>query len=166
MAGGSEVLSLLGTIWHNTLLPRMQINGLGERSTGGGSTSGSAGSPRRAPLDSQMTCAGPGAVRRSRSQGTRKLQKCLSRASYSEDHLVSSPSPTAQPMNNNASCYSSNANAHATSASQATLVGTRQYCSFGSKVTSIRKKFKETINLKLFSPFLTIVRYMPIMSNI
>ncbi|XP_026472200.1 syntaxin-binding protein 5 isoform X4 [Ctenocephalides felis] len=116
-----------------------QINGLGERSTGGGSTSGSAGSPRRAPLDSQMTCAGPGAVRRSRSQGTRKLQKCLSRASYSEDHLVSSPSPTAQPMNNNASCYSSNANAHATSASQATLVGTRQYCSFDKMDSSFSR---------------------------
>lgn len=53
------------------------------------------------------------AVRRSRSQGTRKLQKCLSTASYSEEARPPPPS----------------------NSTHQSLLVTRQYCSFGSTVT-------------------------------
>lgn len=71
---------------------------------GGGGPAGGAGGGAGGP-------GGPRAVRRSRSQGTRKLHKCLSTAS---DVYAAPPAP------------------------QHSLLTTRQYCSFGSTVTFIR----------------------------
>lgn len=63
----------------------------------------------------------PDPPRRSRSQGTRKLHKCLSTASYSEDcgggHSLGPVAPTGQ--------------------RQQQLLVARQYCSFGSTVTKL-----------------------------
>lgn len=64
----------------------------------------------------------PDPPRRSRSQGTRKLHKCLSTASYSEDCGSHVPCTTSAPT--------------ATQRQQQLLVA-RQYCSFGSTVTRI-----------------------------
>lgn len=85
---------------------RAQINGVC-----GGAGSGAAGPAAAARVDSRRVDA----VRRSRSQGTRKLHKCLSTASYSEE----APSTRLQPS----------------ISAQHTLLVTRQYCSFGSTVT-------------------------------
>lgn len=81
-----------------------QINGVCVSPTGKQS-----GSPVRRPL--------PEPVRRSKSQGTsRKLQKCLSTVSYSDDGLLPPPRISHQ--------------------DRANLLVSRQYCSFGSTVTS------------------------------
>lgn len=68
----------------------------------------------------------PDAVRRSKSQGThsRKLQKCLSTVSYSDDGLLPPPSASASVS-------------RLTAADRANLLVSRQYCSFGSTVTLI-----------------------------
>lgn len=80
-----------------------QINGVCVSPTGKQS-----GSPARRVL--------PEPVRRSKSQGTsRKLQKCLSTVSYSDDGLLPPPRLSHQDRTN--------------------LLVSRQYCSFGSTVT-------------------------------
>lgn len=90
------------------VLWRAQINGVCSGGGSGGTTQGVAAASR---ADSRRMDA----VRRSRSQGTRKLHKCLSTASYSEE----APSTRLQ----------------TSLSAQHTLLVTRQYCSFGSTVT-------------------------------
>lgn len=73
------------------------------------------GSPiRRGGASSQYTV--PDSMRKSRSQGGKKLQKCLSTASYGEELSISRPQMT--PVSHN-------------------LLMTRQYCSFGSTTSNI-----------------------------
>lgn len=76
---------------------------VGQNSTGSGSITG-IGQPL-------ITNQGTDTVRKSRSQGGKKLQKCLSTASYGEESSFSRPQMT--PLSHN-------------------LLMTRQYCSFGS----------------------------------
>lgn len=76
------------------------------------------------PASSQVGRTRPEPPRRSRSQGTRKLHKCLSTASYSEEAAASSSYLAAS---------STAAAATITSAPQRQqLMAARQYCSFGS----------------------------------
>lgn len=75
---------------------------------GGGGASGGTSAGAGAGAGAAGGCAAGRAVRRSRSQGTRKLHKCLSTAS---DVYAAPPAP------------------------QHSLLTTRQYCSFGSTVT-------------------------------
>lgn len=78
---------------------------------GGGGAPGGGGGAAQGPgagAGAAGGCAAGRAVRRSRSQGTRKLHKCLSTAS---DVYAAPPAP------------------------QHSLLTTRQYCSFGSTVT-------------------------------
>jgi hypothetical protein len=67
------------------------------------------------------TSQGPDCMRKSRSQGGKKLQKCFSTASYGEEMSLS------------VSCRS----LKATSPCHSLLV-TRQYCSFGSTTSHIK----------------------------
>jgi hypothetical protein len=76
----------------------------------GGSAVGAVGCP-----------TGMDAVRKSRSQGGKKLQKCLSTASYGEEFSISRPQMT--PLSHN-------------------LLMTRQYCSFGSTTRPYSNKKK------------------------
>lgn len=82
----------------------------------GGGTAGTGSPIRRGGAFSQATGSGPDAMRKSRSQGGKKLQKCLSTASYGEELSISRPQMT--PLSHN-------------------LLMTRQYCSFGSTTSSI-----------------------------
>lgn len=75
---------------------------------GGGGGAGTGAGAGGAGAGAAGGCAAGRAVRRSRSQGTRKLHKCLSTAS---DVYAAPPAP------------------------QHSLLTTRQYCSFGSTVT-------------------------------
>lgn len=98
---------------------------------GGAPTPGAAGGGGGGPAGA-AGAAGPGAgarVRRSRSQGTRKLHKCLSTAS---DVYAAPPAP------------------------QHSLLTTRQYCSFGSTVTLYRvlsAKSPSVLRQSQFLPF-------------
>lgn len=98
-----------------------QINGVCVSPTGKQS-----GSPARR--------AAPEPVRRSKSQGThsRKLQKCLSTVSYSDDGLLPPRIP------------------YIAAADRANLLVSRQYCSFGSTVTFFQK-FRVVIFIFLWS---------------
>lgn len=79
-------------------------SGIGSQaSTGTDVTSGGSGIPG---------AVGGGSVRKSRSQGGKKLQKCLSTASYGEESSLSRPQMTPLSHHN--------------------LLMTRQYCSFGT----------------------------------
>lgn len=82
------------------------MNGPGGGAAGGGAAQGPVQGAGAA--GAAGGCAAGRAVRRSRSQGTRKLHKCLSTAS---DVYAAPPAP------------------------QHSLLTTRQYCSFGSTVT-------------------------------
>lgn len=92
---------------------------VGELSAGFGQINGVC-SPASACSASSTGRVRPDPPRRSRSQGTRKLHKCLSTASYSEDCGSHSPGPGAF-----------------TGQRQQLLVA-RQYCSFGSTVTRLK----------------------------
>lgn len=80
-----------------------------------GSAVAGTGSPSRrgcpTGLPQSMISGGPDSLRKSRSQGGKKLQKCLSTASYGEESSLTRPQMT--PLSHN-------------------LLVTRQYCSFGS----------------------------------
>lgn len=98
-----------------------QMNGLCggpvsiQERTGINSGVSGTGSPiRRGGASSQYTI--PDSMRKSRSQGGKKLQKCLSTASYGEELSISRPQMT--PVSHN-------------------LLMTRQYCSFGSTTSNI-----------------------------
>lgn len=91
-----------------------------------------------------ITSGGPDLVRRSRSQGGKKLQKCLSTASYGEELSISRPQMSSLPYN---------------------LLSTRQYCSFGSttSLTTLNLRFTRihtlfcshfTFQLIILSPFI------------
>jgi len=86
----------------------MLIAGIGSGSV---NVSGCNVTTAQGPVDSSV-------MRKSRSQGGKRLQKCLSTASYGEDLSISYrfQSPATQ-----ASCHNANA-----------LLLSRQYCSFGS----------------------------------
>lgn len=94
---------------------------------GSGSVSGSipgTGSPIRGrgcptglPASMIGSCAGESMLRKSRSQGGKKLQKCLSTASYGEESSFTRPQMT-PPAHN--------------------LLVTRQYCSFGSTTSNLK----------------------------
>lgn len=92
---------------------------------------------------SSITGGGGGRVRpdpprRSRSQGTRKLHKCLSTASYSEDcgsHIPCTATPSAS-----------------TAQRQQQLLVARQYCSFGSTVTKIISNHRTHAYKTIFEP--------------
>ena len=77
------------------------------------SATAATGSPiRRGVITAQYTMSSSSdSMRKSRSQGGKKLQKCLSTASYGEDMSISRPQMT--PLSHS-------------------LLMTRQYCSFGS----------------------------------
>lgn len=92
----------------------------GASSTGTGGAISLTGSATRGPANQP---------RRSRSQGTRKLHKCLSTASYTEDSH--GYSQTATP--NTAVAVTAN--------QQRQLLVARQYCSFGSTVTDTANYF-------------------------
>ena len=77
--------------------------------TGGIGNTGTGSPIRRGGAISQSTI--PDSMRKSRSQGGKKLQKCLSTASYGEELSISRPQMI--PLSHN-------------------LLMTRQYCSFGS----------------------------------
>lgn len=103
------------------------IGGVGS-STGSNAGCGAAvpgtGSPIRGRgcptgLPASMIAGGGGGdsmLRKSRSQGGKKLQKCLSTASYGEESSLTRPQMT--PLSHN-------------------LLVTRQYCSFGSTTSNI-----------------------------
>lgn len=96
------------------------ISGMQER-TNSGSTG--TGSPiRRGVVAAQYTL--PESMRKSRSQGGKKLQKCLSTASYGEE--LSNSRPQMTPLSHN-------------------LLMTRQYCSFGSTTSQFKLSFKSTL---------------------
>lgn len=106
--------------------------GIGSLS-GVGSISGCSGMPTPGP-DSSV-------VRKSRSQGGKKLQKCLSTASYGEDSSFRLQM-VAPPISHN-------------------LLMTRQYCSFGSTTHIIQLLFRNfqliTFSLKkIHQHFVTI----------
>ena len=98
-------------------------------SIGGGGVAGSTGSPIRGrgcptglPASMIGSCGGgvgDAMLRKSRSQGGKKLQKCLSTASYGEESSLTRPQMT-PPAHN--------------------LLVTRQYCSFGSTTSNSRRK--------------------------
>lgn len=94
--GGSSVISMGGAT--------------GSPQRRGGALGGGAGGGQ---LQSAMSVTD--SMRKSRSQGGKKLQKCLSTASYGEDMSVSRPQMA--PMSYN-------------------LLMTRQYCSFGSTTST------------------------------
>lgn len=71
-----------------------------------------------------------GVVRRSRSQGTRKLHKCLSTASYSEDSQAAANA--ASLISTTGSISTSSSPVLHPQARHHQLLVTRQYCSFGS----------------------------------
>lgn len=84
----------------------------------------------------------PDPPRRSRSQGTRKLHKCLSTASYSEDcgsHVPCLTAPTVQRQQ---------------------LLVARQYCSFGSTVTRLMLHTRST-HIRSSSFHLIFTTYAP-----
>lgn len=95
------------------------IPGLQERTN---SASTGTGSPiRRGVVAAQYTM--PESLRKSRSQGGKKLQKCLSTASYGEE--LSNSRPQMAPLSHN-------------------LLMTRQYCSFGSTTSQFKISFTST----------------------
>lgn len=106
--------------------PAGNLSGGGQIGGGGNIGVGSGSMSQQQQAGSVMAGVGSrGVVRRSRSQGTRKLHKCLSTASYTEDSqattttISTSSSPVLHPQ-----------------ARHHTLLVTRQYCSFGSTVTT------------------------------
>lgn len=119
-----------------------QMNGLCGTSTATGTMSSipnlqeransatqATGSPiRRGVITAQYTMSSSSdSMRKSRSQGGKKLQKCLSTASYGEE--LSNSRPQMTPMSHN-------------------LLMTRQYCSFGS-TTSLNISL--SLSLSFFS---------------
>lgn len=80
------------------------------------------GCPTGLPASMIGSCGGAGdsMLRKSRSQGGKKLQKCLSTASYGEESSLTRPQMT--PPSHN-------------------LLVTRQYCSFGSTTSNSKKVF-------------------------
>lgn len=111
---------------------------VGKLSAGFGQINGVC-SPASACSSSTAGRVRPDPPRRSRSQGTRKLHKCLSTASYSEDCGSHSPglvAPTGQRQQ---------------------LLVARQYCSFGSTVTRLKintatkAPYTSTLLLTLFT---------------
>lgn len=80
------------------------------------------GCPTGLPASMIGSCGGAGdsMLRKSRSQGGKKLQKCLSTASYGEESSLTRPQMT--PPSHN-------------------LLVTRQYCSFGSTTSNSNKVF-------------------------
>lgn len=95
------------------------IPGLQERTNSAGTGTGSP--IRKGVIAAQYTL--PESMRKSRSQGGKKLQKCLSTASYGEELSFSRPQMT--PLSHN-------------------LLMTRQYCSFGSTTSQIKISFTST----------------------
>lgn len=97
---------------------------------GGEQINGVCVSPTGKQSGSPARRAAPEPVRRSKSQGThsRKLQKCLSTVSYTDDGLL--PPPSASRIT------------HFAAGDRANLLVTRQYCSFGSTVTLFSKQTK------------------------
>lgn len=86
------------------------IPNLQERTNSGTTATGSP--IRRGVITAQYTMSSPSdSMRKSRSQGGKKLQKCLSTASYGEELSFNRPQMT--PLSHS-------------------LLMTRQYCSFGS----------------------------------
>lgn len=92
---------------------------------GGGAVAGTGspirgrGCPTGLPASMIGSCGGAGdaMLRKSRSQGGKKLQKCLSTASYGEESSFTRPQMT--PPSHN-------------------LLVTRQYCSFGSTTSNLK----------------------------
>lgn len=97
------------------------IGGVGSASgssVGCGAAVPGTGSPirgRGCPTGLPSSMIGDSMLRKSRSQGGKKLQKCLSTASYGEESSLTRPQMTPQSQN---------------------LLVTRQYCSFGSTTST------------------------------
>lgn len=102
---------------------------VGQNSTGSGSITG-IGQPLIANQSTDI-------VRKSRSQGGKKLQKCLSTASYGEESSFSRPQMT--PLSHN-------------------LLMTRQYCSFGS-TTSLNHFFFWFFKFLNFQFFVFLIKF-------
>lgn len=90
--------------------------GCGAAVPGTGSPIRGRGCPTGLPA-SMIGGAGDSMLRKSRSQGGKKLQKCLSTASYGEESSLTRPQMT--PLSHN-------------------LLVTRQYCSFGSTTSNLK----------------------------
>ncbi|KAF7286690.1 hypothetical protein GWI33_004318 [Rhynchophorus ferrugineus] len=106
-----------------------QMNGVCPTSSGIGPT---APGPPSASVSAPAGRPRPEPPRRSRSQGTRKLHKCLSTASYSEDQSYYAGAATAPPF-----CVTQPLDRHA----KQQLMVARQYCSFGSTLSVTNRDY-------------------------
>lgn len=115
-AGGASVATAAYVQDRTSIMSGGSASGSGVSGSvvGGGGGTGSPSS-RRGVSSIPANIGGPEAVRKSRSQGGKKLQKCLSTASYGEESSMNRPQLT--PLSHN-------------------LLMTRQFCSFGSTTSS------------------------------